>query len=617
MNDLIVCNIFNYKKDNNAKILYEFFKNNFYTTIIDTFHKEDGSVINGDNLNVLYLNNVYFGGMYKEAYRIAKEREARWILNITSDVEFTNENIEKLIGIINNEICESDDIGAYFVSAKEGSACFGTTQIMEKNKHLFNNNTGGIRDIHCGEDWFMLARTKNYHNAMSYYDDKYYYGWGIGWCINEYAKQNDERIVVDDRVEALHPYGTGYDREKANELYIEYADKYIESVYDFKTDIITKTFSKNYNDKDKFIVLTCAKNEDNYLVEFVEHYLKLGFDKIIIADNNDKPSIIKVLDKYLNNGTVEVLNCRGFGSFQVQLYAMFANEGNYQWCGYFDADEYLELNCYTNIKDFLQNINENSVSFNWINFGSNGEKHYNNKPIQERFKLPVPQIMYFKENCFVKSIVRGGDCWKGCRFNGSHVPYIEGNNDIVYNIGGYYLCNSMTHTHYPFRYKYGYIKHYYTKSFDEWVIKSNRGWPDGTDNLKMSTFFAYEPGNGFDFNRFIYAAFGNDSDYYNNIYENSEFHRDAIDNYSVIEISNESKIVYSLVLTIVSMMKSCTDHTFIVTDNTVDDSLYGMLLECAFYTGNRVVFAKNREEVWRAFLKYNNKNEDTYYIIKT
>ena len=54
-------------------------------------------------------------------------------------------------------------------------------------------------------------------------------------------------------------------------------------------------------DKEKYLVFTCAKNEDKYLIEFVEHYLNLGFDKIIIADNNDEPTILELLDDYIKN----------------------------------------------------------------------------------------------------------------------------------------------------------------------------------------------------------------------------------------------------------------------------------------------------------------------------
>lgn len=371
-------------------------------------------------------------------------------------------------------------------------------------------------------------------------------------------------------------------------------------------------------DKEKYLVFTCAKNEDKYLIEFVEHYLNLGFDKIIIADNNDEPTILELLDDYIKNGTVEIYDFRGVNSFQVPLYAAFANKGNYKWCGYFDADEFLEIGSYSNIKDFLRDIKENCVLFHWINFGSNGEKHYNDRPLKERFPLPVSPILYFKENCFMKSIVRGGDYWKGCWFNGSHVPFFENEDDKhknVYNIGGYSITNEYIHTSYPLRYKRGHIRHYYTKSFDEWLIKSNRGWPDGTTNLKTSTFFGFETIMPFDFDKIKYAAFGGDSDYYDNVIEHSDFYKETVNTYSVIQFSNPNKLVYSLILSLTSLMKVTTDKTYILTDEHIDDSLFTVLLECAYHTGNRLVFCNNHSEIWNTFLKYKKENEGTYYII--
>ena len=68
----------------------------------------------------------------------------------------------------------------------------------------------------------------------------------------------------------------------------------------FKTEETERFLPKHPEDKDKYLVLTCAKNEDKYLVEFVEHYLKLGFDKVIIADNNDEPTIEPILENYIS-----------------------------------------------------------------------------------------------------------------------------------------------------------------------------------------------------------------------------------------------------------------------------------------------------------------------------
>lgn len=384
-----------------------------------------------------------------------------------------------------------------------------------------------------------------------------------------------------------------------------------------------KKFYLSEEDKDKYLILTCAKNEDKYIVEFVEHYLNLGFDKVIIADNNDEPTLETILRTYIESGKVQILNFRGSDAFQVHLYAAFAGLGNYKWCGYFDADEFLELRAFLSVKDFLRKIKENCVLFHWINFGSNGHTHYENKPLSERFPKPVSPIIYFKENCFVKSIVRGGDYWRGCWFNGSHIPYFidkELYYKNVYNIGGYSVTEgveySYMHCRYPLLYKNGFIRHYYTKSFDEWILKSSRGWPDGTPSLAASTFFAFNEEGKFDFNKIIYAAFGDNSDFYNDITKHSEFYKEILDKYSVIQISNDSTLIYSLIIIAVACMKAVTNHTFIFKDKHIDDTLFTFLLECGFHTGNNVVYCFNDEDVWNTYLKYHNKKEGTYYIIE-
>ena len=38
---------------------------------------------------------------------------------------------------------------------------------------------------------------------------------------------------------------------------------------------------------DKVIVVMIVKNEMRYLREFVDYHLDLGFDQIVIGDNND------------------------------------------------------------------------------------------------------------------------------------------------------------------------------------------------------------------------------------------------------------------------------------------------------------------------------------------
>ena len=62
-------------------------------------------------------------------------------------------------------------------------------------------------------------------------------------------------------------------------------------------------------------------------------------------------------------------------------------------------------------------------------------------------------------------------------------------------------------------------------------------------------------------------------------------------------------------------MKVTTDHTYIVSDKHIDDSLFTILLECTYQTGNRLIYCREQEDVFSAFNKYKKEGENNYYII--
>ena len=390
-------------------------------------------------------------------------------------------------------------------------------------------------------------------------------------------------------------------------------DNFYNNFYEIRlhNELFSRLYHKDESDKDKYMVITCVRNENDYIKEWIEHYLKLGFDKIIICDNNDDDVLNDLLRNYIASGTVEIFDFRGCPSFQVQMYTTFARYGNYKWCAYFDCDEFLELECYTNIKEFLDTIEDDCISFNWIVYGSNGKKHKDIGRVQDRFTKPVSPICMFKENMFVKSILRGGEDnkFRNCWFNGSHIP-MYGEENAKYTVGGFLSSKSYSHQYFPPRYKLGYIKHYYTKSFDEWIKKANRGWPDGTTNLAAANFFLCEGNNEISIENYTEGlfldAFSGDVNLKYNI----------LDKFDVIQITNENSHPYAFLGYFARCCKIDSGHTYIFTDNDIDETLFNICLEISFATGNNLVFARNQDEVWRAFLKYNKGKSNTYYILK-
>lgn len=378
--------------------------------------------------------------------------------------------------------------------------------------------------------------------------------------------------------------------------------------YNFNEEV---SFPKHAEDADKYIALTCAKNENDYIVEWIEHYLGLGFDKIIICDNNDDNSLDEIVADFVSRGTVEIFDCHGMTCFQERMFQMFCEEGNYKWCAYFDCDEFLELGVHSNIKEYLETKKEDCVAFNWVIFGPDGQLDKKPGKVSERFRVPYLPLLNIY-NGFLKGILRGGRFkFRNVRFSGGHLPYPmdEEVQNNTYNIGGYYLCDSAPYqTGYPLRYKEGYIKHYYTKSFEEWLDKAKRGWPLNTESLPLYRYFSLESREKITRAQHEKDIFLNDEWFIFRTTTLMEF----LKTHNIIELANEKCSAYGFVSMVLYIMSQVTGKIIFIKSKKVDDFLFAILLENAFATGNRVIYCKDDGEINKAFLKYRANNDDVY-----
>lgn len=86
----------------------------------------------------------------------------------------------------------------------------------------------------------------------------------------------------------------------------------------------------------KTALICIAKNEDNYILEWINYHLKLGFDDIFIYANDWQYAI--------NNAKVKLYQIQG-NQQQVNAYNHFLkhNNYNYDWAAFLDVDEFLVL----------------------------------------------------------------------------------------------------------------------------------------------------------------------------------------------------------------------------------------------------------------------------------
>ena len=147
---------------------------------------------------------------------------------------------------------------------------------------------------------------------------------------------------------------------------------------------------------------------------------------------------------------------------------------------FYDFDEFLELNPKDiTIQEFLNNDRYKecqNIKINWLIYYSKNETlYYDNKPLQKRFDKAFYNSLL---NIHIKSTVRGGmakNYWS--KWTNPHSSLIKFKSC---SSSGKFV-NSKTPFIEPPDYKYAFIKHYYTKSFEEYCIKIKRGWPDIKD----------------------------------------------------------------------------------------------------------------------------------------
>ena len=161
--------------------------------------------------------------------------------------------------------------------------------------------------------------------------------------------------------------------------------------------------------KNKGICLcTLGKKENLYASEFIEYYRILGFDKIIIFDNNDlnDENFENILKNYIKSKFVEIIDIRGIISVQIPVFNYCYRKFNklFDWIAFFDFDEYLYINNFKNVNNYIYNKRFEkcqSILFNWYFYDDNDLDKYDGRKMNERFKHPK------KKSSFVKSMIRG------------------------------------------------------------------------------------------------------------------------------------------------------------------------------------------------------------------
>lgn len=234
-------------------------------------------------------------------------------------------------------------------------------------------------------------------------------------------------------------------------------------------------------------LVAIAKNEKDYIKEFVIHHLSIGVDKVIIYDNNsiDGESYDELLSDEVSSGSLDIINVRGLQGQQLRVYkdAYDRHKNEEGWMIFIDVDEFLFLNgC--DIKELFSSLqfnNAKQVLFNWHSMNDNGLVRYDNRPLVERFTQYTDvgeKPCGCTGNRHVKCCLKLNPSYNP-RFSTSHsaqnmTPCMDSTGKLIYspsqNVG-------------PFNanpdYSIAEIRHYHFKTIEEFVKnKMTKGFAD-------------------------------------------------------------------------------------------------------------------------------------------
>lgn len=130
--------------------------------------------------------------------------------------------------------------------------------------------------------------------------------------------------------------------------------------------------------KGEILMSTLLKDEDDYVVQWIEYHRRLGVDRFILYDNAENGTLEKKVESYIREGTVLLIKwlyplylpvSGRSGQTTQQNHSIYAFP-DAKYIGLFDVDEYVNPQMgFRRIDDLLENI-LSCLEFDYNNIGA-------------------------------------------------------------------------------------------------------------------------------------------------------------------------------------------------------------------------------------------------------
>ncbi len=210
-------------------------------------------------------------------------------------------------------------------------------------------------------------------------------------------------------------------------------------------------------------LLAPVRDEEDYLIEFINYYLIQGVDHFYLYDNDSNIPVVDVMGEYRD--VCSVMRAPG-DAVQARAYEHFCKHYRHEtrWVAVFDIDEFVLPHKHSSFREFLLDHEHcDGIGINWVMFG---DGHHKTKPDG----TVIENYLYrqAKQHPCIKSVVKARKL-EGF-FDNPHVATLRA--------GSLYVDAHMHRIESAFNETFTadliQLNHYFTKSEAEWRQKLHR-----------------------------------------------------------------------------------------------------------------------------------------------
>lgn len=232
-------------------------------------------------------------------------------------------------------------------------------------------------------------------------------------------------------------------------------------------------------------ICAIVKDEHRYIREWALYHRSIGFDRIILYDNNSSKPYDDELGDLIDDGFIEIRKWSDTSSSrQLNAYNNFVHSNEWlpgEWCAFIDVDEFICFDSVQTVSEFVKIYNGYAgVGLSWKTYNANG--HIKAPEGVSTFDAYKTTIEYSEPRIkFIARLEDIDDIYSAHAF----AP----KRGLLVTTGGVPVFEQSP----EYRdYTNGHIKHYLTKSWEDWIIRLKRG--NITRGLRtVETFFNFNP----------------------------------------------------------------------------------------------------------------------------